>query len=478
VGDQFRCPSPLDPSVLAERWREAEAQLVDLPVLRDYLRRCGERLPELMTGRANALDTLFPDGSFATAEFFYRHWALPRYFNGIVSSAVSSWIRHVAGDRVAIVEIGAGSGGTTSAVLPTLPPGAVDYWFTDLSEHFFNRAAREFADYPFLHFSRFDAELDPASQGFTEGGFDIVLAANSLHATQDLNQALEHAKRLLRPGGLLVLYEVTHPLSWFPMSLALIEGLQRHADELRPKGAMLGPAEWDSALRGAGFDDVALFPEADSPAEILGHHVILARNPRAAVAEDALTQPGSAHASAQRLAGPVAGSPSAPSVSAEPEIGSGLPAGEDDSGLGAESAPSLAAQLRDAPMSDRTRLVVDYVREHVMEVLRLEEDETPDRKDRLMDLGFDSLMAVELKGRLVQALDGAADLPSTLIFDYPTIEAISELIRSQLEDPAEEAEPREADNEMAAKGQAEDREIAELSEDQVEQLLIEKLKGL
>jgi acyl carrier protein len=129
-------------------------------------------------------------------------------------------------------------------------------------------------------------------------------------------------------------------------------------------------------------------------------------------------------------------------------------------------------------MSDRTRLVVDYVREHVMEVLRLEEDETPDRKDRLMDLGFDSLMAVELKGRLVQALDGAADLPSTLIFDYPTIEAISELIRSQLEDPAEEAEPREADNEMAAKGQAEDREIAELSEDQVEQLLIEKLKGL
>jgi acyl carrier protein len=113
-----------------------------------------------------------------------------------------------------------------------------------------------------------------------------------------------------------------------------------------------------------------------------------------------------------------------------------------------------------------------------MEVLRLEEDETPDRKDRLMDLGFDSLMAVELKGRLVQALDGAADLPSTLIFDYPTIEAISELIRSQLEDPAEEAEPREAYNEMAAKDQAEDREIAELSEDQVEQLLIEKLKGL
>jgi len=121
-----------------------------------------------------------------------------------VSGAVSSWIGSTTVDRVAIVEIGAGSGWTTSAVLPALPSGAVDCWFTDLSDHFFNRAEGEFADNPFLRYARLDAELDPVSQGFTAGAFGIVLAANSLHATRDLHQALEHASSLLRLGGLLV----------------------------------------------------------------------------------------------------------------------------------------------------------------------------------------------------------------------------------------------------------------------------------
>jgi acyl carrier protein len=113
-----------------------------------------------------------------------------------------------------------------------------------------------------------------------------------------------------------------------------------------------------------------------------------------------------------------------------------------------------------------------------MDVLRLEEDEAPDRKDRLMDLGFDSLMAVELKGRLVHALDGAADLPSTLIFDYPTIEAISELVRSELESAAKDAPSQQAVGRAEAENADQDRQIAELSEDEVERLLIEKLDGL
>jgi len=98
-----------------------------------------------------------------------------------------------------------------------------------------------------------------------------------------------------------------------------------------------------------------------------------------------------------------------------------------------EPASTLGERLRAAPPSDRAGLAVDYVRQRVMAVLRLAPNEKPDRKDRLMDFGFDSLMAVEWTGVLIQALDGAVDLPSTLIFDYPTIEAIAELIRSQIE---------------------------------------------
>jgi acyl transferase domain-containing protein/SAM-dependent methyltransferase/aryl carrier-like protein len=475
-GVLYRSPQTLEALPLAERWSEADATLVDMPPLRDYLRRCGDRLPEIITGRANALDTLFPDGSFAAADFFYRRWSLPRYFNAILCSAVSAWIGRTAERHLRIVEIGAGSGGTTATLLPSLAAAGVEYWFTDLSDHFLNRAAREFAEYPFLRFARLDAEIDPVSQGFGAGAFDVVTAANSLHATRDLGEALAHARTLLRPGGLLALYEVTRELPWFPMSIALIEGWQRHADALRPDGTLLGPERWDAALRAAGFEEVAVFPQTDSPAEILGHHIILARRPSAAGADEAQALPDNLRGVPRGLARP--GGPAG--VGEDGEV-----AAETSRSPGGTPVPTLAEQLAAAPQSDRSRLAVEYVRRHVTQVLRLEPHETPGRNDRLLELGFDSLTAVELRGRLVRALGGAVDLPSTLVFDYPTIEAIAELIRGRLEAPGKDGESTSSpqfegqikDDEVARE-RAEQFGIASLSEQQVEQLLMDKLEQI
>ncbi len=95
-----------------------------------------------------------------------------------------------------------------------------------------------------------------------------------------------------------------------------------------------------------------------------------------------------------------------------------------------------------------------------------------------MDLGFDSLMAVEFKRMLSRALDGNVDLPSTLVFDYPTIEAIAQYVGSQLEEEIGDDRQVGSEQPAAAAATGRDEEVASMSESQVEELLIKKLEGL
>ena len=89
---------------------------------------------------------------------------------------------------------------------------------------------------------------------------------------------------------------------------------------------------------------------------------------------------------------------------------------------------SFAARLESALPDEREELMNDYVRTRVMEVLRMDADRRPGLQHRLMDLGLDSLMAVQLRNLLELGLGLERSLPATLMFDYPTIASISTLL--------------------------------------------------
>lgn len=241
------------------------------------IERCGEQLAEALRGAVDPVQLLFPDGSVALTEPLYRDTPFARVSNSLVAEAVRAAIAgQPAGRPLRILEIGAGSGATTRAVLPVLPTEGVEYWFTDVSAHFTTRAVSELCDYPFLRSYVFDVERDPESQGIPIHGFDLVLAANVLHATADLSRTLAHVRRALAPGGLLLLLEGTRALRWVDITFGLTTGWWRFGDtSLRKSHPLLDARRWVELLAASGFAESSAVPRDDS-----GQAVIIAGNPQ------------------------------------------------------------------------------------------------------------------------------------------------------------------------------------------------------
>jgi acyl carrier protein len=86
----------------------------------------------------------------------------------------------------------------------------------------------------------------------------------------------------------------------------------------------------------------------------------------------------------------------------------------------------LQRQLVDAPQSRRRPLVAAFVRERALRALGVDPAKPIDPRTPLGDLGLDSLLAVELRNTLGGAL--SVSLPATLLFDYPSIEALTDYL--------------------------------------------------
>ncbi|KAI1452633.1 hypothetical protein F4805DRAFT_472261 [Annulohypoxylon moriforme] len=243
----------------------------------------GRNLIPILTGELDPLDLLFNQGIL---ESFYQS---PLF--SLTSRRIAAYMDLLAhkNSDIRIIEVGAGTGSTTTFVLDALSqqgrytgssPRFSQYDFTDISPSFFAKAQERYARHSnCMRFKTLNLERDPLEQGFEANSYDVVIAASVLHATKCIDQTLKNVKKLLKPGGRLILAEPTNlQTATIPFFSGVISGWWLSAEKFRALGPLLSKEVWRDVLNKAGFDGFTM-ALSDATEETHGLSLMVSRAP-------------------------------------------------------------------------------------------------------------------------------------------------------------------------------------------------------
>ena len=433
-----RAPAPDDPLRMLERLGEKFPAIAPELAL---LGRCGPRLADVLTGKRNPLELLFPDGDLSATARLYDSSPAERAMNGLLAKAMARLVSELpAGRMLRVLEIGAGTGGATRALLPVLPADRTEYTFTDISPLFLARAAEAFGEQPGMRCALLDIEQPPEAQGFESGSFDVAVAANVLHATRDLRRTFAHIRGLLQPGGAILILEGTARLNWLDLIFGLTDGWWRFSDtDIRPDHPLIGPDRWTALMEAAGFESpAAIIPEPEFRTTLANQAIFMAVN-----------RPGSSLPDTAQAAKPVPVSMNSEPSLKHDSLFSGLEGDGPPSPQSRRPGPAALhhecesfqvsdpfdpaaagcdtrARLMAAAPGRRRAILLERVSAHTAAVLGNKPATALPTRRGFFELGMDSLTSVELRNRLQKEL--AVAIPATAAFDYPDIERLTDFL--------------------------------------------------
>lgn len=273
-GDTFTNLSQLSKEALETLLEKAKSQFATTPQWLEFIQSCGENLAAALLGKKQHLEILFPNGSLDNLEQFFKDAPLFDYYSAILQKILQQVEQSLEKDvNLRILEVGAGTGVATSRLLPVLPPERTTYTFTDANSYALERAKQNFDKYPFVEYRLLDIEKGPENQGYEPHSFDVVVARNVLHSTQNIREALHYTHSLLAPGGILLLWELT-ALESMVFELVFSPIARSFTDEdLRQDYPFLSKPQWQQELQNYGFAEVETLPEHQASEE----HIFIAR---------------------------------------------------------------------------------------------------------------------------------------------------------------------------------------------------------
>lgn len=169
------------------------------------------------------------------------------------------------------------------------------YTYTDISTGFFETAQEVFAaTSDKMIFKTLDVEKDIVQQGYEEHSYDLVVASLVLHATTDIHRTLANARRLLKPGGQLIILEVSNnDITRVGFMMCALPGCWLGQNDGRTLSPCVSTLDWHTALLQSGFSGIdSSTPENDAIPYPLAVIVSQAVDDRVALLREPLSAAG------------------------------------------------------------------------------------------------------------------------------------------------------------------------------------------
>ncbi|KAI0868539.1 hypothetical protein GGS24DRAFT_207312 [Hypoxylon argillaceum] len=139
------------------------------------------------------------------------------------------------------------------------------YVYANTLSTFVTSAKEKFTGASNIDFTVFDISKDPAEQDFADQSFDLIIAADVIHLAPDLNKALSHARKLLKPGGHLVMQQPKEGLAWIKYVLGILPSWWCGAEDGRVDEPYVSRGRWEKELSAVGFQGLGgVLPESST----------------------------------------------------------------------------------------------------------------------------------------------------------------------------------------------------------------------
>ena len=252
-GDVIRGSRPIDERPSSQLAESFQAQFPGYEHETNLISLTGPRLADCLSGKADPVSIMFGNpSSLKIMENFYGQSPMMSTLTEQLVIFMTTLLQDLDTSRpVRILEVGAGTGGTTKRLAEALDAAGINaqYTFTDISPSLVAKAKNKFKQYPWIEFATFNLEKEvPAA---FQNRFDIVVSANCVHATTNRTSSCRRLREVSNQDGFIVLSEVTRIIDWYDICFGLLDGWWlaegRQAYPLQPAEA------WMSTFDAAGF---------------------------------------------------------------------------------------------------------------------------------------------------------------------------------------------------------------------------------